>query len=87
MDLDLQALQSKHPDHKLEVVDDELYCDGKRLCHVMSVATCEKVWGSNGAAERIKLIEMAIKMFEDPHYYDYDQVQKRLHSSSTEPPR
>lgn len=87
MDLDLQDLQSRHPNHKLEVKDDELYCDGKRLCHVISKTNSKKIWGPKGEEERIKLIEMMIKLAEDPHYYDYDRVQERLHSSSIEPPR
>jgi len=72
---DLHHLQEKFPNHLLSLRDREFYCDGERLLHIPADAALERL--------NIKIdgiIEMMIRLKDDPHWYDYERVQERLKS-------
>ena len=76
--VDLHSLQEKFSDHLITHDRNDIYCDGKRLLTVPSEAALEK--------EKINIeniIEMQIRLLDDPHWYDYDRVQERLKNEIT----
>lgn len=76
--VDLHSLQEKFSNHHITHDSNDIYCDGIKILTVPSESALER--------EHIKIdniIEMQIKLLDDPHWYDYDRVQERLKNATT----
>lgn len=77
MTIDLCDLQRKYPYHFFCLIDRDLFCDGQKLCKLPEVV---KSWGlSEKDIEMI--IDMEIKLIDDPTYFDYENVRKRIRAN------
>jgi hypothetical protein len=76
--VDLHSLQEKFPNHHITHDSNTIYCDGKKILTVPSEAALDK--------QKINIeniIEMQIRLLDDPHWYDYERVQERLKNETT----
>ena len=76
--VDLHSLQEKFSDHLITHDSNSIYCDGKKILKVPSEAALEKQ-----KINKENIIEMQIRLLDDPHWYDYDRVQERLKNETT----
>lgn len=74
--VDLHSIQEKFPNHHITHDSSSIYCDGKKILTVPSETAL--------ARDKINiegLIEMNVRLIDDPHWYDYNRVQERLRST------
>ena len=80
--MDLHTLEVKYPGHIFTMDGDRVLCDGHIVAIFNPAIPLDKVVenGITSAQLHEKIIEFHVRLIEDPHYYDYDVVQKRKHT-------